>query len=783
MQQRSLEALDYDYVRNQVAAFSMCSLGKRAATEMLPFHDKVTAIRELDAVDESLRCILRAGSPPFSGIADIKSDLARARIGSTLSAERILAVANLIQGGRTFRQYVERTLELLDLVYLPELIDHLLDARQTETAIRFAIDDDGQVIDRASEALHKIRMGKRRAEGEVRSVLDRLLRSHNKLLQDPIIAMRGSYFCLPVRAEHKNQIRGVVRDVSASGSTVYIEPQAVVDIGNRVRELEVLEEREIERILLELSQVIGSVADELTGNVEILSQVDIWFAKAAYARSQDAKRPELTDGIWKLYGARHPQLDASAVPIDAELGDNFRLLIVTGPNTGGKTVTIKTVGLLTMMAMSGCFLPTNRESQIGFCSDIFVDIGDEQSIEQSLSTFSSHMKNIIHMLSAVEDDSLVLLDELGAGTDPAEGSALAIAILNRLTEIGSRVVATTHYAELKGYAYRNEAAMNASMEFDVVSLRPTYRLMVGVPGRSNALLIAARLGLPEQILANARQHVAESDMHVEELIGKLEQAQREAEQVWNEAQLEKSESERLRQSWEQKTRQLDNEYETARRKATDEARRTVLKAQEESEKIIRELRQMRSSAGVKDHELVELRKSLERALPESGESAKSIGLANGKDGQRRVVVGDTVRVVSLGQKGDVVDMSADGTEASVQLGLMRLKVNVSDLEVLKSTRSDDNASRHTTRTRTKDIRMELDVRGETVDDAVLRIDKYIDDAVVSGLPRVVVIHGKGTGVLRNAIRRHLSRHPQVKRSDAGGAGEGGDGVTIVSVRM
>lgn len=779
MQERSLQALDYPYIRHQVSSFSMSSLGRRLAERMHPFPNAASAEQELDAVDECLQAILRAGQPPFGGITDIHDDIKRAKVGATLPAQRILAVANLIQGGRAFRQYVERTRDLTELVHLPKLADTMLDARQTETIIRSAIDDDAQVLDRASDTLHRLRNDRRRAEAEVRTVLDRLMRNNTKLLQDPIVAMRGSYFCLPVRVEHKNQIRGVVRDVSASGSTVFIEPQAVVDISNRVRELELLEEREIERILLQLSLVIGEVADELAVNLEVLAQVDLWFAKAAYARSMDALRPTLTRGVWRLHGARHPQLNKDAVPVGAELGDAFRLLIVTGPNTGGKTVTLKTVGLLTLMAMSGCFLPTKRESEIGFCRDIFVDIGDEQSIEQSLSTFSSHMKNIIAMLSSVQKDSLVLLDELGAGTDPAEGSAIAIAILDKLTAVGCSVIATTHYAELKGYAYQNDVAMNASMEFDVESLRPTYRLLIGVPGRSNALFIASRLGLPEEILANARHHVADSDIHVEELIGKLEHANREAEEAWTDAKGHAAEAERMRTDLAEKTAHFDVELEAIRQKARSEAERMVTKAQEESERIIRELRQMRSTAGAKDHELLEMRKALEAALPPA-EARKA-----GRKGERKpekIAVGDRVRVLSLGQKGDIVDVASDGLHASVQLGLMRMKVDVADLEVLQ-VNAPKAEVRHINRTATKDIRMELDVRGEMVEDALQRIDKYLDDAVVTGLARVVIIHGKGTGALRNAVRRHVSRHTQVKSSQPGGPGEGGDGVTVVTVQI
>lgn len=781
MQTRSLQALEYGYVREQLAKEAMCGLGRQAALEMEPFDSIAVAMRELETVDEALRCLLRAGGPAFGGITDIRNDLRHAQVGGTLGAERILAVAFFIAGGRAFRQYLEHAAEMTEIAHLPELVEPMTDARRTEQEIRQAIGEDAHVLDHASDELLKLRTERRRREGEVRTMLERLLRSNQKLLQEPIIAMRGPYYCLPVRVENKNQIRGVVRDVSSSGSTVFIEPQVVAEIGDRVREIQILEEREIERILLRLSGVIGEVAEDLTINVDILQRVDLLFAKAAYARRIDGKCPTLTDDVWRLHGARHPQLSKeAAVPIDVELGSSFRMLMITGPNTGGKTVTLKTVGLLTLMAKSGLFLPTRRESEIGFCREIYVDIGDEQSIEQSLSTFSSHMRNIIDMLEHVDERSLVLLDELGAGTDPAEGSALAIAILNKLASIGARVMATTHYAELKGYAFENPAAMNASMEFDVESLRPTYRLLVGVPGRSNALAIAERLGLPRDILQEARSHVTETNIHVEDLIGKLEQANRDAQRLAVEAAEERAAALQMREEWTARSERLERELDATREHARREAADLVQKAQDEAERIIRELRGMRSVAGVKDHELVELRKGLEDLVPDRHQPART-----DKRGTKtqRLQVGARVRVLSLGQKGDVVEVANDAASATIQLGLMRMKVDAADLEVLQE-REEQLTVRHSRRgVATKDVRMDLDVRGETVDDAILRIDKYLDDAVVAGLSRIVVIHGKGTGALKSAIRRHLSRHPQVKTSEPAGGGEGGDGATVVTVRI
>ncbi|MDI9260563.1 endonuclease MutS2 [Alicyclobacillus sendaiensis] len=775
MDERALDALEYDDVRGEIAQCAQTSLGQARASAMVPFAGRAEAEAELARLDEAVRMLYRVGAPPFAGIEPLQEVVERARRGGTISADEANRLARCIAGMRAMRQFVERAAEGGDFPLLASAVAPMVDLRRTEQEIRQVVDEDGQVLDHASLTLLRLRDERRRREAEIRAVLERLLRTQAKYLQEPVIAMRGDHYCLPVRVEHKSQIPGMVRDVSSSGSTVYIEPRAVVELSERVRELEVLEEREVERLLYQLAAAVAQVADEFLRDLDVAGEMDFLFAKAAYARRVDGKRPRLTEGVWRLHGARHPKLRRDAVPIDVELGDRFRLLIITGPNTGGKTVTLKTIGLLTLMGMSGLFLPTKRESDIGFCSHVFVDIGDEQSIEQNLSTFSSHMRRIIDMLERVTPDSLVLLDELGAGTDPAEGSALAIAILDHLASVGARVVATTHYAELKGYAFRNPAAQNASMEFDVETLRPTYRLLMGVPGRSNALAIAERLGMPKEILERARSHVAESDIHVEELIGKLESASRAAERMRDEAERALQEARDQQAHLAREKAAWEASKDAMREKAAREAREVIEQARREADAVIREIRSLRDKAVVKDHELVELRKRLEAAEPEEKRATSR------RRGHAEVRPGQRVRVLSLGQKGDVVEVAQDGRAAVVQLGAMRMKVDARDLEVVGD--AEPVAAPSVTRIGSaKDVRMELDVRGETVDDALSRIDKYLDDAVVAGISRVVIIHGKGTGALRNAIRRYLRDHPHVKSSAPAGPGEGGDGATVVHVR-
>ncbi|WP_245632722.1 endonuclease MutS2 [Alicyclobacillus kakegawensis] len=778
MDERTYTLLEFDKVIERMAERAATSLGRERLSALRCFSVPEDAERELAAVDESLQMLLRFGPPPFAGVTDVRGSLRSVRIGGTLSPESLVAVADFMQAVRRIRQFMER--HGASWPSLTGAAQRLTPTRAVEEQIRHAIDVDGTVLDQASSALRRLRSERRAIQARVREVLDGFLRSHAKILQEPVVAMRGNSLCLPVRVEFKNQIRGIIRDYSASGATVFIEPQAVVEQNQRAERLAVEEEREIERILHELSQAVGGVADVCEENLEVVARLDSWFAKAEWARHEEAQRPTIRrDGVWRLRRARHPLLPrGEAVPLDMSLGESFRLLIITGPNTGGKTVTLKTVGLLTLLAMCGCFLPTQGPSEVAWCREICVDIGDEQSIEQSLSTFSSHMRNIVSMLQTAGEHSLVLLDELGAGTDPSEGAALAMAILDEFYARGSRVVATTHYPELKAYAFSHPSAMNASVEFDVDTLRPTYRLRMGVPGRSNALTIAARLGLPEAVIERARQGIADTDVQMEDLIAKMETARKEAERALQQAAQEQAQAQKLREDWERRTRDLDEQARQQQAAATAAAERILESARREAESVIQELRQLRAEV-VKDHELVALRKRLEQARPEPGERAVSTPPAADVGA---LVPGTLVRVPSVGQKGEVLEVSADGRELVVQLGLLRMKVAAGEVEVLNRP-AQAPKSTGVRRSAVKSVPLQMDVRGETVDEAVHRLDKYLDDAVVARLPRVTIIHGKGTGALRDGVRRFLSAHRHVSSWAPGGPGEGGDGATVVTLAL
>lgn len=779
MNERSLSTLEFSKIRQEISSYVSCSLGREKIEALVPYAQVANAEQELAVVDETLRLHYRFGPLPFGGVTDVRPALKKAEIGGVLSIADFLAVVRFIEGGRNVRQAIENKHDELGLMHLSNRAVRLFDARQTEQEIRQVISDDGTVFDHASSILRKTRWERRQAEGRIRQVLEQMLRREQRYLQDPVIAMRGSSFCLPVRVDFKNQVPGIIHDYSASGATVFIEPQAVVELNRRVNELSIEEEREIERILSRLSAALAGVASNLLENAEVLADLDAISAKAEYARVEKCERPQLrTDGVWKLKRARHPLIERSqAVPMDLELGESYNMVIITGPNTGGKTVTLKTVGLLTLLAMAGCFIPAAENSEIAWCDEVFADIGDEQSIEQSLSTFSSHLMQVVHILDKVTQQSLVLLDELGAGTDPTEGAALAIAILDRLNVVGSRVVATTHYAELKGYAFMEPNATNASVEFDVETLRPTYRLLVGVPGRSNALAIASRLGLPEKVIEKAKTLMQSTDVRVEDLIQQLERARKQAEEARDEAVRQRGVAEDLRRDWESKWQSLDDEATRIRDSARLEAERLLQTTRLEAERVIQELRKRQNTHVVKDHELVELRKALENALPE--ERIKQKGHTRAP--KQAIQVGTVVRVRSLGQKGEVVDKSADGRQLTIHLGLLRMKVDIDDVELMTGAQPKENVPVSTRRGLAAGIPLELDIRGETVDDAIPRIDKYLDDAVIQRMARVSIIHGKGTGMLRSGVRKYLSQHLHVRSWSSGGPGEGGDGVTVVEV--
>lgn len=784
-----LHTLEYRKILNALTQYTQTSMGSQRAEELLP-ETELEAVKDLLAATDQAYTVDRLkGSPSFRGITDINDALKRARIGGTLNPHELLATSNTIHGSRRIKRFIAgiHEDEKIDMLY--NLSDLISEQKPLEDAIRLCIDDTAEVLDSASAELSQIRRELRGGEVRIREKLESMIRSQSvaKMLQDQLITIRGDRFVIPVKAEYRSHFGGIVHDQSGSGATLFIEPESIVAMNNKLRETRMREEREIEVILQKLTAQVGEQAELLSIDVDLIGQLDFIFARARLAHVMKASMPRMNDrGYIKLRKGRHPLIPADrVVPLDVELGNSYTSIIVTGPNTGGKTVTLKTIGLLNLMAMSGLFIPAEEGSQMCVFDAIYADIGDEQSIEQSLSTFSSHMTNIIRILSHMTPKSLVLLDEVGAGTDPAEGSALAISILEHIHQMGCRMVATTHYSELKAYAYERKGVINASMEFDINTLSPTYRLLVGVPGRSNAFAIAERLGLPGSILEFARGEVKEEDQRVEHMIASLEKNRHTAEAEREKAQQVRQEMETLRTRHQQELQKLEEQKDKLVDKARAEARQIIDKARSEAEEIISDLRKLAQEEGasVKEHKLIASRKRLDDAEPKQGK--KSAGQRTAKQ-QRQIEPGDEVRVYSLNQKGHVVEM-AGSKEALVQLGIMKMKVSLDDLELLSNpaAAAKQAPKQHATvlkRTRDTNTRNELDLRGANLEEALIEVDRFIDEAFLGNLGQIYIIHGKGTGILRTGIQEYLRKHKHVKSYRLGNYGEGGNGVTIAELK-
>ncbi|RJX41573.1 endonuclease MutS2 [Paenibacillus pinisoli] len=787
MDAKILTTLEYPKIINRLSAHASTSLGKAATERLQPVTELEDVKRLLQATDEAYAADRLKGSAPFGGVVDISAPLHRARIGGTLNPQELLDIASTSRGGRRVKKHIEIVHEEHPIPMLDALTEGISEHKGLEDAIFACIDEQAEVMDSASSELGSIRRELRTGESRIREKLEAMIRSSSvqKMLQDAIITLRNDRYVIPVKQEYRSSFGGLIHDQSGSGATLFIEPEAIVAMNNRLREVKAAEQREIEKILQKLTAQAAEHVEDLLINLDLLGQLDFAFAKARLAHEMKATQPRMNDrGFLKLKRGRHPLIDRDkVVPLDVELGNQFTAIIVTGPNTGGKTVSLKTIGLLSLMAMSGLFVPAEEGSQLCVFDAIYADIGDEQSIEQSLSTFSSHLTNIIRILNAMTSKSLVLLDELGAGTDPAEGSALAIAILEHIHALGSRIVATTHYSELKAYAYNRKGVINASMEFDIASLSPTYRLLVGVPGRSNAFAIAERLGLQRSIIDHAKGEVSEEDLRVENMIASLEENRLSAESERQTAESLRLQMEKLRSKHEEERQRFEEQKEKLLLKAKEEAREAVAKAKREAEEIIAELRKlaMEEGASVKEHKLIEARRKLDDAMPEQP-SAKRKGNAAGKP--QKIEAGDEVMVYSLNQKGLVVDIH--GTDATVQLGIMKMKVALDDMELVKQKAPEKSAQPKAAaslkRTRDDNVRMELDLRGENLEEAIMEVDRFLDESFLSGFGQVYIIHGKGTGVLRTGIQQYLRRHSHVKSFRNGSYGEGGIGVTVAELK-
>ncbi len=791
--EKSIHTLELPRVLDLLAEEAVTEEGKERCRTALPSVDRSEVQRLQSQTSAAFDLLVKAGSPGFSGVRPVSAALQRADRGGSLNTRELLDIAQVLRCARSVREYGmgESTAKSVLDGYFQSLTPN----RFLEDKITGAILSEEEIADAASPELADIRRHMRAAAGKVRDVLNRLISSNqSKYLRESIITMRGGRYVVPVKSEHKNDIPGLVHDVSGSGSTFFIEPMGVVNANNELKELERKEQKEIERILAELSADCANVREAIEDDYRTLITLDAIFARAKLSSRMGAMEPTLGDYI-ELKKARHPLLDPkTAVRNDLYLGRDFDTLVITGPNTGGKTVTLKTLGLLTLMAQCGLHIPAADGSAIRVCSSVLADIGDEQSIDQSLSTFSSHMVNIVAILEQADDRSLILFDELGAGTDPVEGAALAAAVIDSTRAMGARVAATTHYAELKIYAMSTPGVENASCEFDVDTLAPTYRVLIGVPGKSNAFAISRRLGLPDYIIQKAADRIDAENVRFEDVLSQLE-VQRQA------MEKEREEAERLRREMERDRAQAQ-EY---RARIEEERRRATEKAQAEARAI---LQQARDTADATFRELDEMRRRQEQAkewMDDNEErSALRHRLNQAEDalGGRRedlppppptrdAVAGDTVELLKTGTQAEVVGVNKDGT-LQLQAGILKLKAKQDEVRVLEEETARKQQSRKDKQRkaaasvkhefRAAAAKAELDLRGMMTDEALGTVDLFLDNALMGKLETVTIIHGKGTGALRKAVREHLKRSRYVKSFRPGAYGEGEDGVTVVTLK-
>ena len=788
MRQKSKLVLEYDKIIEKVAGFAETNMGKEEVykldtssnSEGVKFKQKQTA--------QALSIIIEKGSPPLGGISDIKEYVKRGAVGGIISLRGLINCADTLRAARLLKNYILVNNEGRDYDLLEGLCENIYSNKDIEERIYFVIIGEEEIADDASSELKRIRREIQIKNNSIKNKINSIVSSSSmqKYLQEAIVTMRNDRYVIPVRKEYRSMVKGIIHDQSATGSTLFIEPMAVVEMTNDISSLKIEEKKEIERILLELSMMVGDISEEMLNNQEILKELDFIFAKGKYAISINGIEPKVNDrGYIRIKKGRHPLIAPEiVVPIDAVLGDEYTTLIITGPNTGGKTVSLKTLGLFTLMGMAGLHLPAEYGTEISVFSAVYADIGDEQSIEQSLSTFSSHMTNIVKIMKEVDERSFVLFDELGAGTDPTEGAALAIAILDTLHERNILTAATTHYSELKLYALTTEGVINGSVEFNVETLSPTYKLLIGVPGKSNAFEISRKLGLQQSIIEKAKQNIETDKIEFEDALKQIEENRIYIEEKKQEIDRLDLESRKKHSDFLSKERKSLEKSEKLIDEANYEARKIVENAKREASEVVKELRKLNLEMDKdKNRRVNELRQSLSDKTKELSENVYSdiIVEEDTYDKDSPLKTGDAVTVRSLNQKGFIISDVDNSQTVMVQIGLIKTKVKKSDLVKIKSNEEVKQKTNITrmVKLRTSSINPTIDIRGYNLDEALLELDKYLDDAFMSNLNEIQVIHGKGTGVLREGVTQFLKTHKHVKESRLGTFKEGGDGVTIV----
>lgn len=794
MNEKVLHTLEYNKILDQLTEYAFSADARSRCQKLRPITDRAQIEQLQQQTSDALSRLFKYGSLSFSGVTDIRDSLKRLEIGGALSAIELLRVCSLLESAKRAKAFA-RSQEDNDQPddSLTGLFAGIEPLTPLYDEIRRCILSEDEIADDASSTLHSIRRSMRGMNDKIRAQMNSMINNTTtrSYLQDTVITMRDGRYCLPVKAEAKSLVPGMIHDQSSTGSTLFIEPMAVVNLNNEYKELQLREQEEIEVILAGLSNLTASYATQLLADYELLTELDFIFARAAFAQTYNGVAPLFNDdGRIHIRKGRHPLLDPKkVVPIDVRLGEDFRLLIVTGPNTGGKTVSLKTVGLLTLMGQSGLHIPASERSELGIFDEVFADIGDEQSIEQSLSTFSSHMVNIIRILEQVNDRSLVLFDELCAGTDPTEGAALAISILSKLHLYGARIMATTHYSELKVYALSTPGVENACCEFDVATLSPTYRLLIGIPGKSNAFAISEKLGLPSDLITDAKGRISKSEGDFEDLIADLEKSRSTIEREQLEINQYKAEIESLKKKLEQKQERLDSSRDKILREANEQAYSILKEAKDVADETIRNFNKYgKAGAPVSEmeKERTKLRGKMDKAAQKMSEQKKA-SVPN-HNVPKKLRIGDSVKVISMNLKGTVHSLPNARGDLYVQMGILRSLVNINDLILLEEDAAPGTKKFQKTSagkikmSKSASVSTEINLIGKTTDEAIPLLDKYLDDAYLAHLPSVRIVHGKGTGALRNAVQAHLKRLKYVKSFHLGEFGEGDAGVTIAEFK-
>ena len=794
MNPKALKTLESNKIIDKLTEFAGSALAKEMCRNLQPSTDlyEIQALQK--ETSDALSRIYQKGAVSFRGVRDIRGSIKRLEIGAIIGINELLSICSLLEVCSKVKAYSRNDRDPDFEDSLEAMFQALQPLTPVSSEIRRCIASEEELNDDASPALFKIRRSMRQINDKVHAQLQTMVNgSARTYLQDAVVTMRNGRYCIPVKAEHRGQIPGMIHDQSSTGSTLFVEPMAVIKLNNDLRELELKEEKEIEMILATLSARCGEETEALRDDLDLLTKLDFIFARAQLSRSMNGTQPDFNEeGRILIKKGRHPLLDKKkVVPIDIQLGKDFELLIITGPNTGGKTVSLKTVGLFTLMGQAGLHIPAFDHSELSVFHEVFADIGDEQSIEQSLSTFSAHMTNTVSILKEADDRSLVLFDELGAGTDPTEGAALAIAILSNLHRRGSRVMATTHYSELKVFALSTPGVENGCCEFDVETLRPTYRLLIGVPGKSNAFAISQKLGLSQDIIEEAKTHLTKQDEDFEDLLADLEQKRVTIEQERDQINSYKEEIRELKQRLESKQEKLDLSRDKILREANEQARNILQEAKDYADTTIRNFQKYGKAAGVSAKDMEKERGKLREKMSTVDKKLSAKNAAPKKSHKQLTAkdlhIGDSIKVLSLNLKGTVSTLPDAKGNLFVQMGILRSQVNIRDLEKLDDTvitggNFSKTGSGKIKMSKSASVSTEINLLGKTVDEAIMELDKYLDDAYIAHLPSVRIVHGKGTGALRKGVHNYLRRQKHVKSYRLGEFGEGDAGVTIVEFK-